>query len=249
MKYWLIFWKKIYFKPFNLLFLFLVPILLCVVITSLFLAAVLYESWITYKTVSRQTWNIPLNTIKPNQGGTNSPPGFKNLVSLEPKVGLTSKPGYKKITSCTTEAQGCKFLTILNNLIYIEPFSFSWFILINLGLSRPILVHLGLSWFSLVYLDLFWFILVYLGLSWVILGHFRQKWDISGYLELSRAIWSSSGYNELFLAISGNCWLSLAVYSYLWLSLSSIKYQGKVEARKTNLSLFETFSFFFYFYF
>ena len=36
-------------------------------------------------------------------------------------------------------------------------------------------------------------------------------------------------------------WLSLAVYGYLWLSLSSIKYQGKVEARESNLSLFETF--------
>ena len=136
---------------------------------------------------------------------------------------------HEKIMSRTTGARDCKFLTILNNLIYLEPFSLS--ILVYPGQSWSILVYLDLSWFILVCLSSVWFILIYyLGLSWVISHHFGQKLDILGYLVLSPLSWAILGYCVLSRAISSNLrlprailaitcyiWLSLAIAGYLWL--------------------------------
>ena len=151
----------------------------------------------------------------------------------------------RKIMSHTSGAQVCKFGTVLNNLIFIEPFSLSfsvyldlsWSILVYLDLfcsSRSILVQLGLFWSISIYNGLSCAILTYLppfrtkmgflGLSRVILGSIGLSQDISSYLGFSCAI---SGRNELsWLSLDIFCylWLSLVISGSLWLSLSSVKY-------------------------
>ena len=81
--------------------------------------------------------------------------------------------GGKKITSRTTRLQVCnKFWTILNNFIYIDPFSLS--ISVYLGLSLSILVYFNLSWLILVYLGSARFILIYFDSSWSILHYLSR---------------------------------------------------------------------------
>ena len=91
-------------------------------------------------------------------------------------------------------------------------------------------IHPGPSWTISEYICLFRSIFGYIGISLVISSY------LYCYLWLFRAI---SGYLELF-------WLSLAISDYLY-QVSRIRVQ--VEAGESNLSLFKTFSFFFYYSF
>ena len=47
-----------------------------------------------FKRIGLVTWLFTFGYVNPNpnqvKGGTNGPSGFENLISLEPKVGLTS---------------------------------------------------------------------------------------------------------------------------------------------------------------
>ena len=124
-----------------------------------------------------------------------------------------------------------KFLTILHNSIYIDPFSSSfsvsidlyWSISTYLGSFRSILVHFILLYFELSlsisgYLVLSWAILDKNGISRAISGYFglsHLSLAISGYLWLSLAISGYLGLSQLSLAISGYLWLSLAISDYL----------------------------------
>ena len=90
--------------------------------------------------------------------------------------------GFKKNYESYYRSERLQVWTILNNLIYIEPF----FLSIYLGLSWPISVYLGSA--GLTYFYLLRSILGCIELSKAILEKNWISRDISGYLVLSRAL-------------------------------------------------------------
>ena len=113
-----------------------------------------------------------------------------------------------------------KFLTFLNNSIYLGISC----------LSRSILVYLDLSWFILVYLGSARVILIYLiyhYLSQAISGYLKLSQATMGYLKPSPAF---SGYNEL-----SQLWSSLETAGYLWLYMAISGYLYQVSSIRARV--------------
>ena len=125
----------------------------------------------------------------------------KNQITPDPHYThfIASSFSTIKITSHTTKAWGCKFLTSFEQFWTICSI-FNYFVY----LSQSILVNLDLSWFILVHLGSARFILIYFNLLWPILGYFDLFWAISDKNGLSQAI---SGYHGLSRAILGIIWV------------------------------------------